>query len=160
MVKKKQDQLETDQLNNMLCTLESAIILLQNNINKEVKKGTLDVIATSRVFKLISDSLGQIYKIKFGKAALEKTMQMIGELQMEMAKVEQVNAERERRARSKPLLQVVGELVPEDEIRLDEPGTEVAEHNKPMLPSPEGKAAIAIEKAIEAGIRKRNGSQR
>lgn len=162
MVKRAKKAEVKDQLDIMLNTLENAITLLQDNINKEVKKSNLDVVAATKVFKLIADSLGQIYKIKCGKAAQERIIQQIGELQLEMSKVEQINAERERRARSKPFIDIIGDLVEEEEIIADDPQPQLREeHNQTMRPSVEGKATQDVEKAVESGLRRsRNGSQR
>jgi hypothetical protein len=78
-----------------------------------------DAISTSDAIKLIktlTESHREVYKITHGRAAQEEIIMKIRELQRHLARVESHNAERERRARSRPLMDVVGQLAAESEI--------------------------------------------
>jgi len=112
-------QVKQDELADILDTLQSSVKIMQNILATAVTNNDIGLTAFARVSKMIADILDRIYKIKFGKAAQEETMMMIGELQRHIVKIEAHNAEKERRSRSKPLITVVGELAKEEELQPD-----------------------------------------
>lgn len=116
-----QDQV-TQVLNDILGMVKDTQEMLR--AIKEPKKKTpgrppKDAISPAdfvRMNKAISETMNNVYKMLHGRAAQEEIVLKIRELQRHLARVESHNAERERRARSKPLIDVVGSLIAEEEI--------------------------------------------
>ena len=104
-------------LEKMLASLEKSVIQLQSRLDQD--KGE-DLAGTAKVVKAISEVLSRIYQIRYGKAAQEELLGMIADLQRHFRKAEEHSAERERRARQKPFVEIVqGMLRSEAEITAD-----------------------------------------
>lgn len=104
-------------LEKMLSSLEKSVIQLQNRLDKAQ---VTDLADTAKVVKAISEVLSRIYQIRYGKAAQEELLGMISDLQRHFKKAEEHSAERERRARQKPFVEIVqGMLHDEAEITAD-----------------------------------------
>lgn len=101
-------------LEKMLTSLEKSVSHLQDRLDKAPDTDTGNA---AKVLKAISDVLSKIYQIRYGKAAQEELLGMISDLQRHFKKAEEHSAERERRARSKPFVEIVqGMLRTEEEI--------------------------------------------
>jgi len=104
-------------LEKMLSSLEKSVIQLQNRLDTAQVP---DLADTAKVVKAISEVLSRIYQIRYGKAAQEELLGMISDLQRHFKKAEEHSAERERRARQKPFVEIVqGMLHDEAEITAD-----------------------------------------
>jgi uncharacterized protein YlxW (UPF0749 family) len=108
-------------LEKMLSSLEKSVGALQTQLEKQMKDASGARMGDhSKVLKAISDVLGRIYQIRYGKAAQEELLGMIADLQRHFRKAEEHSAERERRARQKPFVEIVrGMLKSEAEITAD-----------------------------------------
>jgi hypothetical protein len=120
MVKERQpkakNKLKKDEFDKLIDRLEKTVDAAQSALDKAALNDEIGLVAFAKVAKIISDTLQRIYQIRFGKAAQEEIMQMIFDLQRHFAMAENVAAERERRVRQKPLIEIVGELHKESEI--------------------------------------------
>lgn len=108
-----------DRTASMLETVQEALEELIRPKPAAVGRPRKDALSTSDAIKLLktlTESHREVYKITHGRAAMEEIILKIRELQRHLARVESHNAERERRARSKPLMEVVGQLAAEETI--------------------------------------------
>lgn len=120
MARQKKDtakaSVKKDEFDRLIDRLEKTVDAAQVALDKAALNDEIGLVAFAKVAKIISDTLQRIYQIRFGKAAQEETLQMIADLQKHFAMAEAVSAERERRTRQKPLVEVVGDLYRESEI--------------------------------------------
>lgn len=139
---------KTDEFASILDDLQTSVKTMQKILATAVTNDEIGLSAFARVSKMIADTLDRIYKIKYGKAAQEETMMMIGELQRHIVKVEEHNAERERRSRSAPLIQVVAQMASEDDLAPD-PGSDLPEESSIDEGSREAAEEAALRRHIE-----------
>jgi len=116
-----------------------------------IKTGDVEISVQlfASINKMTSETLERIYKIRHGKAAQEEIMMKIGELQRHLSRVEVYNAERERRARSKPLLEIAGKLMEEAEIIPDAIDGALEKDQSNMI-TPRDRSSLALRASIEA----------
>ena len=107
-------------MDHLLDSLRGHVSTIQTMLTLACSNPEVSLSTVAKVSKITADILDRIYKIQHGKAAQEEMMLMIGELQRHLMQVENKNAEKERRARSKPLLEIIGELPREEDIRPDD----------------------------------------
>ena len=112
----KAKSLKMDEFDKLLNRLEASVNTAQTILEKAAENDEIGLTAFAKIAKIISDTLQRIYQIRYGKAAQEETLQMIADLQRLFATSEQMTAERERRVRQKPLIEIVGELYTEEQI--------------------------------------------
>jgi hypothetical protein len=141
-----------DQFNSILDDLQKSVREMQDMLKDLVKSGNVEISVQlyASINKMTSETLDRIYKIRYGKAAQEEIMLKIGELQRHLAKVETYNAERERRARSKPLMEIAGKLLDESEIIPDAEDGAVGQEGS-SLTTPRDRSAAALRSSVEAG---------
>lgn len=104
----------------LLNTLQGLVSVLQSTVISELKNGSMSAEGAGKLLKNLSDVLDRIYKIRHGKAARDEIMRKIADIQLHVMKAEQRNAERERRMRENPRLNVTGRLIDEKEIIIKE----------------------------------------
>ena len=114
--KKVVEEVTESHLDDMIHVLKISITALQTMIEDSVKSKKISIGELSKATKMIGETLNQIYRIEYGKKQKEEMLQKIGELQRHFSRAQQVSAERERRARSKPLIETTGRLLSESEI--------------------------------------------
>ena len=126
MARKKKEVAEVtaNHLDDMIKVLKISIDALQAMIADSVKTKQISIAELSRATKMIGETLNQIYRIEYGKKQKEEMLNMIGELQRHFSRAQQVSAERERRARSKPLVRQVSRVLTEEEIDTENDETE------------------------------------
>jgi 5-methylthioribose kinase len=111
------EEVRACEMDAMLDELGVSIKRMQAMMQEEIDVNIMPLEVFARINRTISDTLDRIYKIRYGKAAQEEIQRQIGDLQRNLLKVESVNAERERRSNRKPLVEIVGQLAAESEMR-------------------------------------------
>lgn len=139
-----------DQFTMMLDELQANVKDMQGMLKELIKTGDVEISVQlfASVNKMTSETMERIYKIRHGKAAQEEIMMKIGELQRHLARVEVYNAERERRARSKPLLEIAGKLMEEAEIIPDAVDGAI-EQDQSSLITPRDRSCQALRASLE-----------
>lgn len=130
-VKKSAKETQRSEMDQLLDSLRGHVSTIQTMLTVACSNPEVSLSTIAKVSKITADILDRVYKIQHGKAAQEEMMVMIGELQRHLLQVENKNAEKERRSRSKPLLQIIGELPTEDEIKPDEDDDYKEENYRP-----------------------------
>jgi len=153
MPKKPSKTLQTKQteLDKLVDTLQASVEQMQKILSLAVTNNDIGLSAFARVSKMIADILDRVYKIKFGKAAQEEMMLKIGELQRHIMRVEEHNAERERRSRSKPLIDVIGELINEEAIIPDADDGK-PEDLHPVWGARQIEAEVDLQRTVDEGL--------
>ena len=105
-----------EEMTQLLNMLQKSVGNMQKILDFAVANNDINLSSFAKISKTMSDILDRVYKIRYGKAAQEEMLMQIGELQRHITKIEAHNAEKERRARSKPLIEIVGQLATEDDL--------------------------------------------
>ena len=140
-------QVVADEMTFLLNSLQTSVGTMQKILDFAVANNDINLSSFAKISKIMSDILDRIYKIRYGKAAQEEMLMMIGDLQRHITKIEEHNAEKERRARSKPLIDIVGQMAEEDDLA---PG--VDEGLPEEYTTDQGSAAAAAELELRKQI--------